>query len=107
MNGSSFFAIYFPIIVLFLFFYISKKNDAVVLKIKNSRKKEKRTMDYQLVKNYEGMNCTIMTYNSSFGDAGVITKVTDGWIEVDTGKKTKLLNLDYISSIEVTKPKEK
>lgn len=107
MNGSSFFAIYFPIIVLFIILYINNKNDNLALKIKNSRKKEKRPMDYQLVKNYEGLNCTIMSYNSSYGSTGIITKVTDGWIEVDTGKKTKLLNLDYISSIEVIKQKEK
>lgn len=107
MDSSTMIAIYLPIIMMFVIIFISNKHQGLrmrQLQKKRRRQKENQPMDYQLVKAYEGKRCVILS-NSLSGTEGTIAKVTDGWIEVDTNKSTKLLNLDYISSIEIIKPK--
>lgn len=46
------------------------------------------------VEAYLGKECIVYTMNSQIG--GTIRTVSDGWIAVDNGKDTEVINLDYI-----------
>ncbi len=105
MDSSS---IFLMLIVIFILLMNdkSRKKNRMRLKLRKRRQKENQSMDYQLVKAYEGKLCIITTdANSLGGIIGTITKVTDGWIEVESTKSTEILNLDYVSSIKLKMPK--
>lgn len=50
-----------------------------------------------LVKKYIGKECIIYTINTQL--TGTIKEVADGWLSVDTGTDTDVVNIDYVIRI--------
>lgn len=56
-------------------------------------------MTNELLKKYLGRKCIVST--GSFGGTaiGVISAIEDNWIEVETKQGSRLLNVDYVTSV--------
>lgn len=52
----------------------------------------------ELIKGYIGKDVIIYTSTSTVG--GILKKIEDNWIEVETSAGNRLVNTDYISRIE-------
>lgn len=76
-------------------------------RIKKRRMQRKETISMnELLQSYLGKECAIYTTGMS-GVSGTITRIVDNWVEVTYKEQTKLINADYISQIDMMKPKVK
>ena len=53
-----------------------------------------------LIKELINKECTISTGSWGASYKGKIEAIEDNWLKLNTGKKTIILSLDYITSIE-------
>lgn len=88
---------------LLLLFVILPAQRARNMRLKQIRKKKKRTQGdinmNELINSFIGKECII--FNSQYsGIEGTITKLQDNWIEVTSKDSVQLLNVDYITRIQ-------
>lgn len=57
-------------------------------------------MSEELANEFVGKVCSILSDNS-FGIQGKVVSVSGNWIKVEQKNNFKLLNLDYVTSIEI------
>lgn len=58
-------------------------------------------MTNELIKNYIGKECKIITSNAPLGYKGRIVDVKENWLEFDTRKGIELINIDFIYNIKI------
>ena len=51
-----------------------------------------------IIAKFQGKDCLVYTMNGS-QISGTVKGIRDGWIEIDNGKETQAVNLDYIVRI--------
>lgn len=94
-------------LLLFVIPYISRKKRRRIKRAK-MRRKGRKAMSYELIKKFIGKKCYLHGENDFSVPTGVILTVEDNWAEIELeDKKTKLLNLDYITQIEEVPEKKK
>lgn len=88
-------AIFLPLISV----WASNQHLSRIRQIKRKQRKEGIKMNNELVSEYVGKNVSL-NGNGMLGVTGIVTKVVDNWLELEYKSKKKLINIDYISSIE-------
>lgn len=99
-------------IVFWLLFIIPaiarRKQRRRIKRSKMRRRKGRKAMSYELIKKFIGKKCMLHGENDFTVPTGVILTVEDNWAEIELeDKKTKLVNLDYITQIEEVPEKKK
>lgn len=99
-------------IVFWLLFIIPaiarRKQRRRIKRSKMRRRKGRKAMSYELIKKFIGKKCYLHGENDFSVPTGVILTVEDNWAEIELDdKKTKLVNLDYITQIEEVPEKKK
>ncbi len=93
------YAHYIPILLLFLILFLMRREEQNMITRMIARRKTKEEMNVkELAIRFEGKRCIINTFNNQF--VGVITKVTDGALLLETKKGEELVNLDYVVRIQ-------
>ncbi len=99
-----------PYIIYFLLIYlwwilpaINKKRHQIILN--NRRRGGKRMLPKELMQDFIGKVCAILTYNEIAGTTGKIVGVEENWLKVQTKKETKLINGDMVKDITIVAEK--
>lgn len=76
-----------------------QKNILLTIILKKRKKGDFVFMTNELIEKLIGKVCTITT--GSFGTAvvGKVISVTDNWIEIETKKRSQLINADFVVGI--------
>lgn len=65
-------------------------------------------MSNEILKKFIGKRCSIMSYNSGFGETVTVEDVSDNWMSVTAKDGTvKVLNVDYVVSVSELPEKKK
>jgi len=101
MEGTSWLAIYFPLLIVLLISFDEQRQVLIQIR-KKLRRKEKKPMSNELIKSCIGKQCNIVT--GSFGasyNRVTIVEVIDNWIKAEKNGKVDLINIDYVQNIKV------
>lgn len=101
---------YLYFIIFFLLFIIPAIRQTDFIRQKRIRKRrEMCPVTNEILKRFIGKKCSIVSYNSSFGEVGVIEDVSENWIVVTANNGAqKVVNSDYVMSVtEVVDKKKK
>ena len=63
---------------------------------KKKNKKGAMIMTNTMLKKYIGKNCRILTGSFGTNVNGTIIDINENWIELETSKKTELINTEFI-----------
>ncbi len=98
---------YLYLIVIYLCIILPAVNIRNVRRI-NKRKRRLSPMSNEILKKFIGKRCTIMAYNSGFGETVTIDDVSENWVSV-TAKdgSVKVINTDYVISVSEVPEKKK
>ena len=100
------FASYLPIIVIFLIIFAEAADVRRIFAAKRRKKKRGlHTMTNALIEKMIGKLCMLSTGSWGGGVLGIITSVTDNWVEVETKKGVRLVNADFVTDIAEMKKK--
>lgn len=91
---------FYFLIIIFIILYIMLSRKELYLEILN-KKRRKRKMPQELMKEFIGKVCSIMLFNNSFGVQGRIVAVEENWIKVDEKNKIRIINGDMIQDISI------
>lgn len=91
---------FYFLIIIFIILYIMLSRKELYLKILN-KKRRKRKMPQELMKEFIGKVCSIMLFNNSFGVQGRIVAIEENWIKVDEKNKIRIINGDMIQDISI------
>ena len=78
-----------------------------ILDIKQQKRKEKKKMSDEMVKEFIGKECFISALSGWDNISGKIVAVENGWVKVEEKKKIRIVNLDYIKDISMKKSEDK
>ena len=67
------------------------------MNIVKKKKKIRSAIMFELIERYIGKECLVYTMNTQL--RGTIVGVKEGWLEVNTGTDTDIVNIDYIIRI--------
>lgn len=97
MNPAIYIAIFLPAFISIVQSNRNKRN--IVYKKIKKRRIENMAISTELIKGL--INKKVIISTGTFGSAykGIIEKVEDDWIKINTGKTTVILSIDYITSI--------
>lgn len=93
--NSSYIIFLFIILNMYLTILNNKKK-----KHRKINKRGKRAMNEELVNEFLGKVCTVYCDNA-FGMQGKIVFVKDNWMKLEYKNQSKIINLDYVTSIEI------
>ncbi len=88
---------YFPIILLFIIIFITRRNEKAVIKNIIKKRKTEDTQMYELAQNFIGKECIIYTFNSQI--IGIIKQVNEGGILLEKSGSQEAVNFDFIVRI--------
>ena len=98
LNPAIYLCFFLPLMVVLMQQYQNKKLIQMNIIIKKKKiEKRGRIIMFELIEKYVGKECLIYTMNTQV--RGTIVGVKEGWLEVNTGKDTDIINLDYIIRI--------
>lgn len=97
--------IYFIVIYLCIILPMMNRNTARRIK---KKKRRISPMTNEILKKFIGKKCSIMSYNSGFGETVTVDDVSENWVSV-TAKdgSVKAINIDYIISVSEVPEKKK
>ena len=95
---------FYFLIIIFIILYIMLSRKELYLEILN-KKRRKRKMPQELMKEFIGKVCSIMLFNNSFGVQGRIVAVEENWIKVDEKNKIRIINGDMNIARKISKIK--
>lgn len=85
---------YFPILLIFLIFFLNRKESLSYLEARIKRRKGDREMQ-ELAKRFLGKDVIANTISSGTVD-GILKEVTDNAIILEKDGKESLVNLDFV-----------
>ncbi len=101
MEPSTMIAIYMPIFMM-LFVIIPSLNTAKRKQMIINRRRNKKKMENQLLKEYEGRRCNISTgLNGKVYKNVKILSVVETWMKIEKKGMEELINTDYIQYIKM------
>lgn len=89
------------VVFMVLMISISNRNKLYLNIINRKKRKEKRNMPKELLKEFMGKVCAIMMFNESFGVTGKIIAIEENWIKVEEKNGVRLINGDMIRDIKM------
>jgi len=96
-------AIWILVIVLILWCAISTRKHSMLNIIRRKRKGVKRRMPAEMIKEFIGKDCVIVLFNEVAAVQGKIVALEDNWIKVEEKKRIRIINVDMIRDISMTK----
>lgn len=107
MIALEYWYIYFVVIYLCIFLPMMNRN--AVRRINNKKKRRLNPMSNEILKKFIGKKCSIMSYNSGFGETVTVDDVSENWVSVTVKDgSVKAINIDYIISVsEIVEKKKK
>lgn len=58
-------------------------------------------MTNEMIEKLTGKNCWIYCFESSANVQGIVTKITDNWIEVETKKGIEMVNMEFVAKFKI------
>lgn len=98
MNPALYIVIFLPIFIAIVQFNRSRR--IIFYKKAKERRIKNMAISNDLIKELINEKCIVSTGSWGTSYNGIIKAVEDNWLKIDTGKKTVILSLDYITSIE-------
>jgi len=95
LNPAIYLCFFLPLIIVLIPQYQSKK--VIQMNIVKKKKKIRSAIMFELIERYIGKECLVYTMNTQL--RGTIVGVKEGWLEVNTGTDTDIVNIDYIIRI--------
>ena len=95
LNPAIYLCFFLPLIIVLIQQYQSKK--VIQMNIVKKKKKIRSAIMFELIERYIGKECLVYTMNTQL--RGTIVGVKEGWLEVNTGTDTDIVNIDYIIRI--------
>lgn len=99
--NSSLWIIWLLIIVFVIIIPTRNRNKLYLNLINRKKKGEPRMLPAGLMKDFIGKVCSITMFNASSGIIARIETTEENWIKVDEKGKSRLLNGDMISNIQI------
>ena len=99
--NSSLWIIWLLIIVFVIIIPTRNRNKLYLNLINRKKKGEPRMLPAGLMKDFIGKVCFITMFNASSGIIARIEATEENWIKVDEKGKSRLLNGDMISDIQI------
>ena len=84
-----------------LYLIIPRRNKFILNLIQKKKRKEKRKMPQELIKEFIGKVCSITVFNEAFGVTGKILAVEDNWLKVESKGEARLINGDMVCDIKI------
>lgn len=98
---------YLYFIGIYLCIILPMINRQTVRRLKNKKKRRLAPMSNEILKKFIGKKCSIMSYNSGFGETVTVDDVSENWVSVTARDGTvKVINVDYIVSVSEEKKKK-
>lgn len=99
---------YLYFIVIYLCIILPMMNRQTVRRLKNKKKRRLAPMSNEILKKFIGKKCSIMSYNSGFGETVTVDDVSENWVSVTVKDgSVKAMNIDYIISVSEVPEKKK
>lgn len=101
LSPGTWIAIYMPIFIIFFIILPEQRHTQKLMIKKKKNKKGAMIMTNTMLKKYIGKNCRISTGSFGTNVNGTIIDINENWIELETSKKTELINTEFIQSIKI------
>lgn len=98
MNPAIYIAIFLPIFVAIM--QLNRSRRIIFYKRVKERRMKNMAISNDLIKELINKECTVSTGSWGTSYKGIIKVVEDNWLKINTGKKTVIISLDYITAIE-------
>ena len=90
-----------PLFILFFIILPSNRMMKKSIMIAKKRKLGRVAMTNEVIKKYVGEKCAISTGSLGTSVVGVITNVSENWLEVQTKSGSELVNADFVVNIRI------